>query len=59
MNQEERTSAFGNVMVPLRRAVSLGILALLAGGACKKAETLAEGTAAGSASGAAARLCVS
>jgi phosphate transport system substrate-binding protein len=43
-------SSLGNAIVPLRRVLSLGILALLAGGACKKAEPLAEGTAAGSAS---------
>jgi phosphate transport system substrate-binding protein len=44
------TSSLGHAIVPLRRALSLGILALLAGGACKKAEPTAEGTATGSAS---------
>jgi phosphate transport system substrate-binding protein len=49
MNNDTQ-SFLGNAIVPLRRALSLGILALLAGGACKKAEPVAEGTAAGSAS---------
>jgi phosphate transport system substrate-binding protein len=43
-------TSLGKAIVPLRRALSLGILALLAGGACKKTESTAEGTATGSAS---------
>lgn len=50
MNHAQTHSSLGKAIVPLRRAVSFGILALLAGGACKKAEPSAEGTAAGSAS---------
>jgi phosphate transport system substrate-binding protein len=42
-------SSLDQAIVPLRRALSLGILALLAGGACKKAEPSAEGSAASSA----------
>jgi phosphate transport system substrate-binding protein len=44
------TSSLRTAMLPLRRALSLGILALVAGGACKKAQPSADGTAAGSAS---------
>jgi phosphate transport system substrate-binding protein len=48
--KNDTLSSLGNAIVPVRRALSLGILALLAGGACKKSEPLAEGTATGSAS---------
>jgi phosphate transport system substrate-binding protein len=53
MNHVPTLGSLGNAIVPLRRALSLGILALVAGGACKKAEPSAEGTAAGSATSAA------
>jgi phosphate transport system substrate-binding protein len=52
MNDSHTPSSLRNAIVPLRRAVSLGILALLAGGACKKSESKADGTTAGSAAAA-------
>lgn len=49
MHEVYPLKSLGSAIVPLRRALSLGILALLAGGACKKSEQ-AEGTASNSTS---------
>jgi phosphate transport system substrate-binding protein len=54
MNDIHTPNPLRSAIVPLRRAVAFGILALLAGGACKKSEPKGDGAAAGSATPAAA-----